>query len=382
MYKKLISVVIPTKNRYNTLFSLIKAIEPICKSHGDLEVIVQDNSDDNKKAVDFFGNLKESNIKYFYESKWLSVGDNSDLAIMHSCGEYVSFIGDDDAFTESIIEIASYMKRNDIDACGCDYSLYRWPAALMSGKYSLEYTSHGAILRYPNVHKEMNNIMKNGIQSKKNLPCVYHGLIKRSVLDIVYRKTGTYFPGPSPDMANSFALSVIVNKYVVTTIPFIIDGYSKASTGHLSEIKAHIGKLEDMTFLPKDTVQNWSEIIPRIWLPNTIWPESALQALKRMGRDDLLKQFNHTAMYIKIGKFYPQCKELCSQYIDRYSGRFNYLLTYLFVACVYIRNRLFDYIGKRRCRIATRIETELTIREAIESTTDIILLNEMLKSIK
>lgn len=378
----LLSIVIPTKNRYKTLIPLIHALEPICIRRKEIEVIVQDNSDNNEEAVLLFKSIETKNIKYFHENKWLSVGDNSDLAILHSSGEYVSFIGDDDAFTESIIEMARYMKRNDIDACGCDYSLYRWPAALMPGQYSLEYTSHGQLLRWPNVQKEMHKIMRNGIQSKNNLPCVYHGIVRRNVLDKVYYRTGTFFPGPSPDMANSFALGVVVEKYLMTAIPFIIDGYSKASTGHLSEAKAHIGKLEDISFLPKDTVRNWSETIPKVWLPNTIWPESALQALKRMGREDLLKEFNQTAMYIKISKIYPQCKNMCNEYANKYSGRRNYIANYFYVASVYTKNRCLSFIEKKRKCNSIRVEKKLSISAAIEVTTDIINTNGMMMSIK
>ena len=382
MSNPIVSIVIPTKNRYDTLFPLVRAIEKICEKHSDIEVIVQDNSDDNSKALVFFSELQSKNIRYYYEGGWLSVGDNSDLAILHSTGEFVSFIGDDDAFTEHILDVAKIMKDKEIDACGCDYALYRWPAAMIKKKKSLAYYSNGSIVRCPLIFKELKRIMHNGIQTRRNLPGVYHGLIKREKLFEIYMKTGTFFPGPSPDMANSFALSLIVKKYIMTSVPFIIDGYSKASTGHLTEVKKHIGTLDEQSFLPRDTVEKWSDKIPKIWLPNTIWPESALQALNRMNRKDLEKLFNNTAMYIKIENMYPQCKSLCEEYIDRYSGKINLIKTYIEVGITYMVNRIKKMIERIISKYKKEFEKEINIEEAIQVVSSFIEDKHLLEELR
>ena len=361
----LVSVVIPTKNRYNTLFPLINAIKDICELHKDLEIIVQDNSDDNTEAKVFFEQLNLSNLKYYYESNWVSVGGNSDLAILHSNGEFVSFIGDDDAFTEQIIEVAAFMKKYNYEACNCNYAMYRWPLALINKKYSLEYMNYGHILRFLDGEEELRKAMHHGMQTKKYMPGVYHGLVKRSCLDEIYKKTGTFFPGPSPDMANSVA--------------FIIDGYSKASTGHLTETKKHIGKLEEQPFLPKDTIEKWTEYIPKIWLPNTIWPESAIQALKRMNREDLVSEFNHTVMYVKISKIYPQCRELCIVYAKKYSNIFRYVLACCNVILTFIKNRLLEQIKRLMSNGNFNISEKLDVRDAILITSEYIERNNMIK---
>lgn len=372
----LLSIVIPTKNRYGTLFDLVDALMAHLKKEPLVEIVIHDNSDDNTEAQEFFNLKKYDNLKYIYYKDWLSVGGNSDRAILESSGKYVTFIGDDDAVASTIVAVAKIMDKYDIDSCACDYSLYRWPAALMDN-YSFEYKKRGGILRQPDVNRLLENILHNGIQNKDNMPGVYHGIVKRSVLDKVYEKTGTFFPGPSPDMANSFALSQFVTNHVVTSIPFIVDGYSKASTGHMTEAKQHIGKLEDQKFLPKDTIEKWHEFIPKIWLPNTIWPESGLQSLERCGNKQLTKKFNANAMYIKISVFYPQCKKMCHKYVGKYSNWISYLLTYFTVGYSYVNNKINNKKNSSN-QESCREKKMLTIGEAIDRTDSIIEKDNML----
>lgn len=378
MENYLVSIVIPTKNRYATLFPLVESLKKICLGNQELELVIHDNSEDNNDAIVFFESINCPNIKYVHSAEWLSVGDNSDKAILLSSGEFVSFIGDDDAIVPEIIEIARWMKKYNIDSCGCDYSLYRWPTALIKGNNSFEYKASNEIYREIDCKKKVKNIMKNGIQSKKDLPGVYHGLVKRAILDKIFEKTGTFFPGPSPDMANAFALSMFVHRHVMINIPFIIDGYSKASTGYLTEAKKHIGKLEDQPFLPKDTIEKWTEVIPKIWLPNTIWPESAIQALKRCGKIDIVNDFNYTAMYIKISAIYPQCKSICKEYQKKYTTAGKYILTYLMVILKYFKNRLMNY-KEIFSKYAVFIKKEMSISEAITMSSNIIRKKNMIE---
>lgn len=340
-------------------------------NHNDLEIVIEDNSENNEEFQTFFETTDQTNIKYFYSKEWRSVSDNSNQAILHSTGKYVSFIGDDDAVGRQIVDVARLMEEYQIDSCGCDYTLYRWPEALLHDKNSFEYHSKGAFVRWPQIDKELDDMLRNGIQSKKNIPGVYHGIVSRNILNHVYEKTGTFFPGPSPDMANSVAVSLYVKRHMITSIPFLIDGYSKSSTGHLTEKKAHIGKLEEQSFLPKNVLRNWTEEIPKIWLPNTIWPESAIQAFSKCGRQDLTEKFNYTAMYIKISILYPQCKGLCREYLKKYSTIKNIIATYIQITITYLKNRIKDS-GSRAAQEAIHVKEPISIEKAIKKSEEII----------
>ena len=102
--KYLLSIVIPTKNRYSTLFPLVDQLVNFVSRYSDIEVVIQDNSDDNSEALEFFSNLSYNNLIYNYTKGWLSVVENCDKAIMLSKGDFVTLIGDDDAVSEEIIK--------------------------------------------------------------------------------------------------------------------------------------------------------------------------------------------------------------------------------------------------------------------------------------
>ena len=47
------------------------------------------------------------------------------------------------------------------------------------------------------------------------LPMFYHGIVKKKILDDIYNTCKTYFPGPSPDMAVSIAISLKIKEFIL-----------------------------------------------------------------------------------------------------------------------------------------------------------------------
>ena len=377
MSEVLLSIVIPTKNRYETLCPLLIALSSLIKD--DIEIVVQDNSDNNKDFLDFL-NQRRLPINYNYCAEWLSVGDNCDRAIMNASGKYITFIGDDDSVAPQICDVARILDKYNVDSCSCNYTLYRWPSATINGKKSFEYKVKNKIFDKPKLNELRKKIMRAGIQHKNGMPGVYHGMVKKDVLNQVYNKTGSYFPGPSPDMANSFALSYFAKNHINISIPYVIDGYSKASTGHLTEAKKHVGKLEEQSFLPKDTVEKWSVDLPRIWLPNTIWPQSAIQALKRCGNEEDLKYINFDAIYIKIAVMYPELKSEIVDLSKKYS-LIHHCRSCISVGTKFLCNKIKGKFS-RRCfanEVVTIENAMIYTGKLIEENNMIIELEEYLK---
>lgn len=107
----LISILIPTRNRY---FLLRMAIETILKQEmQDYEVIIQDNnsSDATSQIANEFRNNK---IKYFRSDVDLNVTDNWNLALRNSHGRFVLMLGDDDALVpKALQELASMVSKHE-----------------------------------------------------------------------------------------------------------------------------------------------------------------------------------------------------------------------------------------------------------------------------
>ena len=262
----LLSVVIPTKNRYEYLEILLKKLSTLESS--EFEVIIQDNSDNNNDFLQYLELLDDKRVKYFYKSGWISVIDNCDLAVGNATGKYICMIGDDDGILiEPALRLLDYLESSKIDAAIVNPLSYTWPDTnhivwdSLSGraffkKFSMTYKILDSKTELEKV------IGKGGSFGLNKLPRIYHGFVRRNVLEMLKKDTGTYFPGPSPDMANAVGLSNYLSEYLYADFPIIISGQGKKSTGGQGSEKQHHGRIENQSHLPKDTASKWSDKIP------------------------------------------------------------------------------------------------------------------------
>lgn len=307
MSSPILSVVIPTKNRYQYLSHLIDFFTTI--NDDRIEMVIQDNSDE--KSDDFVhkvSSLEDNRIKYFYYPQHISVVENCDKAILNSSGKYVCMLGDDDGFLPELIFWVEKMQEKNIEVLIPEKAHYSWPD--IENKYHnlsglLRYTKHNDDLKMIDVEKELKGVLSYGGTFMFNMPRLYHAVVERKTLNKIYDKTGTFFPGPSPDMANAVALSLLSPRTYYIKKPIIISGKGFKSTGGQGLRHAHIGKIEDIKHLPSNTAIEWERNIPRIWTGQTIYAESIIKSLKRCSREDLVKNFNFLRNYANFtGKHY------------------------------------------------------------------------------
>jgi hypothetical protein len=136
--------------------------------------------------------------------------------------------------------------------------------------------------------------LQNGANSRHGITClpkVYHGIAKRTTLDKIYSKGGTFFPGPSPDMANSVAMSFVAENFVFLDFPIIIPGNSSHTGGDSKKYKGQCAPISSIPFLPPNTEENWEIFIPKVWSSETIMPESACKSLKYMGKEEYIENY-------------------------------------------------------------------------------------------
>lgn len=293
----LLSIVVPSKNRYYYLKFLVEYFNSI--QSDKMELIIQDNSDlgINDDFIDFLGKTNDTRISYLYTSDELTIDENCDIAIGRAKGEYVTMIGDDDIFSKHIVEYIDNCKDDNVDAILPIKSSYVWPDVnprlyknKLSGWYSVKSFKYKRTRI--NVKKELENVLNLGGVKILNLPRIYHGIIRRDILEKIYIETNSYFPGPSPDMANAIAICQYIDTYEIIDVPLIISGHSLLSTGGQGAQGQHYGEISKIRHLPKDTAANWNEDVPFYWSGSTIYAESVIQALKRTNRIDLIKKFN------------------------------------------------------------------------------------------
>lgn len=314
----LLSIVVPTKDRYFYLKHLIELIKSF--NSDDIELIIQDNTYDNAEIIEYLDNLDYPHLKYFHTKEPISVSENSTNAILNSTGEYVCFIGDDDGVTRHIVDCVKWMKENDIEVLKSQFASYKWPS-FVNGRF-FKLSSTISLADYSGGYYEFDGIqalrrlIKEGFSTLSYMPKVYNGITKRTTLDKILKSTGSFFPGPSPDMANAVALCILSNKNVYIDFPIIIGGQSVNVGGGVRKIKGGYARLSDLPFLPKNSVDTWEKTLPQIWCVETVWPESGIKGIRALKKTELLDLVDYDYLMARFIVARPSIKEMAYPFIS------------------------------------------------------------------
>ncbi|MCL0034118.1 glycosyltransferase [Thermodesulfovibrionales bacterium] len=321
----LLSIIIPTRNRQKYAISAITSILSI--SAPDLELVVHDNSDSRDLEEYIRNNINDTRLRYNYTSSPSSMVDNWNTAVRLASGKYLCLIGDDDGVNPEIIEATRWADMNDVEALKPTISAnYLWPESGVPSTFCTNVSPNGVftigpfsgkVIR-PDPEVEMRKLVRSGgwRYLETEIPRLYHGIVKRKCLNDLREKTGAFFGGLSPDIFAALAVANFTKNVISIDYPLTIAGVSKSSGSAQSARGEHVGNLEDATDLRRyvrmkivatgehvgnigDTPHSqyrgtykWAEIIPRFHSVPTSWADSAVAALKALGRDDLLRDFN------------------------------------------------------------------------------------------
>lgn len=298
--EKLLSIVVPTRNRADYAASLIRSLHQ--SNSQDFEVVVRDNSvsPDLRSTVETLGDPR---IRYDYSAAPLNMHQNFDDAVAMARGTYVCALGDDDGvLVDEALSILADARAEKIDAVLTQVLVYNWPGVRHWFWGDVGATLSGAILcsdgkRTIDPSCELERVFRTGATEGLGfLPRVYHGFVKRRSLEALRSKCGSCFPAESPDMANAVALVPFVNKILYSPKAAIISGHSPRSGGGAGAAGRHHGRLEDQTHLPAGTLVEWSAAIPRFWSGVTIYAQSAVVAA-RASSAEALPQLSYHVLY-------------------------------------------------------------------------------------
>jgi glycosyltransferase involved in cell wall biosynthesis len=295
----LLSIVIPTRNRTRYAISAIQSILGIVDSR--LELVVQDNSDVRELEVYVRDHITDCRFRYRYTPPPLSLIDNVNAAVDLATGEYVCLIGDDDGVNPEILAAASWAKIEGIDCIAAKQTAsYLWQGTGIRSTLftrvrggSLSVSGFDGYIKCGIPERELRELVRSGgaYYLACDLPKLYHGLVHRRCLSAVRDKTGAYLGGLSPDIFASVALACVASRVIVTDYPLTIPGACGASGSVLEgAIRRHSKRLEDAPHLRDRGDYRWCELVPRVYTAETIWADSAIAALRAMGREDLVRQ--------------------------------------------------------------------------------------------
>lgn len=280
----ILSVLIPTKNRQKTAICAIREASKVGSSE-DVEIIVQDCSDDSSLYQMIQEDGLEDRVVYQKEDRPVSMTENWNLGVVHVTGEYLIIIGDDDTVLPGIVEVAKWAKKCDYDAVKPkQYPFYGWPdlldKELASKAIIREFTGQVDIVETAQALKEYS---RTGDQYGA-LPMVYHGLVRQSVMQKLLVQTGQYFHGLSPDIYSAFAVAVNIPRYAYIDYPISMLGASVRSnssrTKRSSEAYLHASEYNNYQYTP---------IAPNAWATYASNTDNLALAFLKNKRYDLLK---------------------------------------------------------------------------------------------
>lgn len=314
MAKPLLSIVVPTKDRYKYLKHLIKLIQSF--NSDEIEIVVQDNTTDNKEILDFLSKLNYSGCKYYHEVGQLPMTTNADKAILHSEGEYVCFLGDDDGICPNCLDYCRYMKEHGYEAMRSNLAHYYWPDTVGSSNNSAGY------VRFKSFDKDLidltpqevlMDVINRGFVDRGNLPSVYHGIVTRKILNKIYDKCNTFFPGQSPDISNGIAVCLSVDRILMTSEVVTVSGASKYHGGLTKNMTKKYPMVSDMVWFRPGAEKIWDKRLPLVADGTVIWTESSIETLHNMGRDDIINLIDFEKVYKNFVVFsYPMRKYVYS----------------------------------------------------------------------
>ncbi len=287
----ILSIVIATKNRVKYCIAAIEHI--LSFNEHDFELIIQDNTDNLSLKEHVENNFSDYRLKYNYTPPPFSSIDNFNMAISLASGRYLCLIGDDDGVCTSLFQIVKWANENNIDSISpAKFVSYVWPNKETNGKMTIPYFS--TRIWYNSPLEYIQPLVNNGIIQYLdfNLPKLYHGVVKRELLEKVKSIAGNYVGGLSPDIYSSISLSLVTNSNLVIDFPLTIAGACDQSTTYDNSKGKHSGKLEDAPHLRSRENYVWDNNVPAFYSVPTIWAESGIKAIKECNIEADIKKLN------------------------------------------------------------------------------------------
>ena len=260
MNNPLLSVIIPVKNNTNTLEYTLKTV--LAQDYSNLQIIVS-NASNEDSVKDLINNLNDKRIKCVTPNESISFSADWEFALNGADGEYVTFLGDDDAALPNSYSLGmSYILDNDVDAFVWKKINYNWPDHLLPQSRNILNGSSSPEIQKINAKKALKQLSKFRV-GYNFLPCIYNSIISvRDIKSVVKNsKKGTFFSGSVPDVYSGIALSSFINKYYYASFPLTINGASVKSTGVIqSESNLTKDQTKQISFLIK-TVDSYHKDI-------------------------------------------------------------------------------------------------------------------------
>lgn len=297
----LLSIVVPTRNRSSYAIPMVESI--LALQDDEFELVVSDNSEDDALAQWVAARVPDRRLRYLQVPGRLSMTGNCNWGLSLARGEYVTLIGDDDTVLPSIMAACRWAKEHDVDALTPNLAVrYVWPdfrhriwGAGQSGRLFVDRWV-SAVKEGDPGEQALSCVLRAG-QGMGSMANLYHGVVRRSLLEALKQRTGNYCFGVSPDVYLSLSLSSLAKKQLLYCGPLTVPGASGMSNSGRAALRQHKRTLWEDPHMTPYRGETWPEEVPAFFAVETVWAQAALTACRKLGRSDLESRFNFPLLY-------------------------------------------------------------------------------------
>ncbi|MFT0876646.1 glycosyltransferase family 2 protein [Rhodopseudomonas sp. G2_2311] len=304
MHNPLLSIVMPTHNRYRYASHALHSLLSLKPGPDILEIVVHDTST-SFDLRDWVASScdDDQRLHYVHSAELLDLTQNHNRALAMASGRYLCLIGDDDTVLPDLLELADYADKHNIDCIAPQIvANYAWPDFVSrtfgTGHAGRLYVKrkYGAFERKL-TEPALNASLARAAQGTDGLPKLYHGLVKRRVMEVIRSKTGDYVHGASPDVSAALAIAATIESFVEIDFPVTLPGASGGSNTGASAMGQHKGDLAN-TRQTSRYAANWPALVPPFYSVETVWAHAAFETLRLLNHP-ALKQFNYPELYMQ-----------------------------------------------------------------------------------
>lgn len=246
-----LSLIVPTRERAAYVEHSLRTC--VANPDAQLEIVVIDNAstDGTREAV---ARVVDPRIRYVRNDQRLSMRDNFEKGLSLAQGDILCFIGDDDGIMPfAVARALDLFDRHDIAAVSAARASYFWPD-LQTAKRNIALLPRGSDVEILDSRSELRGILSDCDYYR--LPCLYHGFVKRDLVERIRQRQGRFFLSSQVDMFSAIALSMEGVSYAFSQAPLVINGGSGRSNGasHFgggTSVEKALWKAEDdLGFMP------------------------------------------------------------------------------------------------------------------------------------
>ena len=247
MIVEIIIPTIPGREKY-----LHWALKSCMSDESNVTVLVSSNGG-GSGIRDVVNSFRSNRIRLVESETFLPMALHWEFACSHAIGDVVSIIGDDDAIVpgaiQKVIDLFDiYPLSECITHSPAHYYWPDYPVKYCSNKFTNPQCTGGVEEVNPN------DVLKNVIEMKEwygRLPYLYHGFVKRDVLERIRLSEGAIFKRIAPDIYSDFVLALHINSYLRTSYCLTVGGQGAKSTGANFILNTKVGK-EFLKNLPEE----------------------------------------------------------------------------------------------------------------------------------